>query len=298
MDTSLDTKQKKRNKKTKKLFLPYTLRGKKLQKSTFPSNKDADCEKYLEQYLETGELDLLGKALKINDSLRAGAAHEVDLKAEEVKRKRVPNYKSEIDSIYVDRLTIVGEVIRALRAQIFFRFGEVIKTPQGETFYRYNRMVADNAKRYLKKLGYPIPEIKAWEIKAEAGLIHRKPYHTKGGTSSFEYLSAPIFIQYWNVITEAVTKSKLRKRYKDEEQDRALLIQHLSEGIPKYLDIEIYTDDIKTFNLKTTKLTTASFIAWRHELLCPLCKRRKKNLSPETIYDLFKKAEEELKESQ
>lgn len=297
MDTSSDTKKKQ---KKKQLWLPDTLRGKKLQKSRFPSDKEADCEKYLEQYLDTGEIDLLCKALQIDSSLFQGVAYKIDLKAEEAKRKRSPNYKSAIDSIYIDRLVIVGEVIRSLQAKCVFRFGEVIKTPQGKRVYRVDRKVTEGARRYLKKISpLLVPNREVWERIGKAGLIHRKPYQMKGGTSSFSYPSAPIFIQYWNSIIDAVTKSKKNKR-RYNKQDRALLIKRIAEGLRKYLDTSIcpFPEEIEHFNFKTTRLITASFISWRHKLSCPMCKRRKKDLSPETVDGLYKRAKEELKESQ
>lgn len=92
MDTSLDTNKKKKQKK-KQLWLPDTLRGKKLKKMKSPTNNVLDSEKYLEQYLKTGEIEYLFKAIRKDSSLYKGVDYEIDLKAEEVKRKRSPNYK-------------------------------------------------------------------------------------------------------------------------------------------------------------------------------------------------------------
>lgn len=294
MDTSSDTKKKL---KKKQLWLPDTLRGKKLQKSRFPSDKEADCEKYLEQYLDTGEIDLLHKALQIDSSLFQGVAYKIDLKAEEAKRKRSPNYKSAIDSIYIDRLVIVGEVIRSLQDKCVFRFGEVIKTPQGKRVYSVHRKVTEGAKRYLKRISpLLVPERKAYiEQDTKDGLIHVDPYQMKGGTSFIKYQSAEKFKEYWDSVKDAFKQTQSKNHY--NEGDNKLKEDDAVKAIKK-LGNKLYEDEAKDLDLSDIKTKTASYIRMVHENSCQQCnKKGPKGLSDKTLFRLLKKAEEEINEA-
>lgn len=278
-------------KKLKNPLFPYTLRGKKLKKTL--SFSDADYEICLDKYLQTENLEDLYHAIQANNCLLQDAGIDLELE-ERLTKQPSPEY--------IDSYTIVGESVRHLDDIILFAIGgkERIK----------------EAKKYLTKLvgSASIPPSSEVCYHDDIGLIHvtqsvkrRKPRLT--------YESAQDFIKYWDRIYNSfeegmkgryptITEPLIKEMRGRGNTVRALAIR-VYQNKPKFDDAQkvienngdqISQEDLKRLVLEDTSTQTGSYIAWKHEKQCLVCKKKenRKKVGYRTVLNLYKKAEAEI----
>ncbi|MDA2918585.1 hypothetical protein MYX76_03655 [Desulfobacterota bacterium AH_259_B03_O07] len=261
-DTSLDTSSK-----PKFNLFPRVLRGKKIELI------NEELHARLEDYLKTEDPKHLFKAIKQDAYCLQGRGLTQD------------DLTYHFDSTEIDVHTVVWVTIEYWQDICFFKLG--------------TEEVIDEAKRLLGNIGNAlILENKAYyEIECGNYFSHKIPTY-QGDDRSINYENAKEFTDYWNKI-ESIFESNLKNRYKgvdqpyieeffkDDDSGRAILHRMFTEPGKKAADIKkaIETklgDKISEttvqheFKINSIPNITASYIAWKNENNCSLCKENAK----------------------
>ena len=325
IDTSLDTSLKK---KLGNSLFPDTLRGKKYQRPEnflgLSNERLGSFEAWktlLEKYLDTENPDYLIEAIRENNGLLQGIGRR--FRSEELGIVDKPS-----DPIYVDGYTIVWETIHWWQKLHGFlgsskKEKEIIvellrnqgKTEIANRLAQEKKIESEEAKKYLTKIGsYALVYSRQKELRILSGdgFIHVIP-EEEGTKPYLEYESPHNFIEYWNRVETAfktkkkryttIHKSRIDELEDDDSKYRAIQYER-QKGGSKVRDIKNIIKDrlgdeisgieiYKRFNLEHVGTITASYIAWKHEKDCPVCKKEKrknKKVGYKTTLRRYKKA--------
>jgi len=290
MDTSLKKNQKKKSEPKENDFFPEELRGKKLQDDGWLG----ESKEPLKKYLMTKKPEFLFQAMKVNLNKVLQGIPEYSIKETE----------------FVGAHTIVWATIDHWQ-WVYLR-------------NRGNEEIIKEVEKLLMNVGRALipSDVGVYEeIKCGEFFVHKKP-KWKGSDASLRYRYVNEFIDYWNEVEKAFL---LKKRYKagatnplleelklegNQNIAFATAILATNRGLPKALAIlriidenlneQITVEDIARFNYSTKQKTIASYIAWKNEKICHICKeasQKRKKVAYKTILNLYTEAQAKLKKS-
>jgi len=281
-------KNKKEDSKKKKfagLLFPDSLRGKKLRDDGWLR----EIKEPLEKYLMTEKPEFLFQAMKPNLNQVLQGSPEYSIKETE----------------FVDAHTIVWVTIRHWQWIYLLNKGK-------EEIDKEAEKLLMNVGRALIPSDVEVHE----ETNCGDFFVHKKP-KWKGSDASLRYRYVNEFIDYWNEVEKAfllkerymagATKPLLEELKLEGNQDIAFAnaILTTNSGLPKILDIlriidknlneRITVEDIARFDYSTKQKIIASYIAWKNEKICHICKeesQKRKKVAYKTILNLYTEAQE------